>query len=221
MSALGRKDEAMSYGFLDIAITPSVRAAQATMGADHVWQDFKGDRAFDRFRENEAAFIADRDSFYMATVSETGWPYVQHRGGPRGFLKLIDDRTLAFADYRGNRQYISTGNLAADDRACLFLMDYARRARLKIYARVETLGLDYAPDLTALVSMPEYKAKLERVFRLRLEAFDWNCQQHITPRFTEGEISEAITPLRGRLEELEAENAQLRARLAERSQETG
>lgn len=221
MSALGRKDEAMSYGFLDIAITPSVRAAQATMGADHVWQDFKGDRAFDRFRENEAAFIADRDSFYMATVSETGWPYVQHRGGPRGFLKLIDDRTLAFADYRGNRQYISTGNLAADDRACLFLMDYGRRARLKIYARVETLALDDAPDLTALVSMPEYKAKLERVFRLRLEAFDWNCQQHITPRFTEGEISEAITPLRGRLEELEAENAQLRARLAERNQETG
>jgi predicted pyridoxine 5'-phosphate oxidase superfamily flavin-nucleotide-binding protein len=211
----------MSYGFLDIAITPSVRAAQATMGANRIWQDFKGDRAFNRFRENEAAFIAERDSFYMATVSETGWPYVQHRGGPRGFLKLIDDRTLAFADYRGNRQYISTGNLAADDRACLFLMDYARRARLKIYARVEALALDDAPDLTALVTIPEYKAKLERVFRLRLEAFDWNCQQHITPRFTEGEISEAITPLRGRLEELEAENAQLRARLAERSQATG
>jgi predicted pyridoxine 5'-phosphate oxidase superfamily flavin-nucleotide-binding protein len=211
----------MSYGFLDIAITPSVRAAQATMGADRVWQDFKGDRAFDRFRENEAAFIAERDSFYMATVSETGWPYVQHRGGPRGFLKLIDDRTLAFADYRGNRQYISTGNLAADDRACLFLMDYARRARLKIYARVETLALDDAPDLTALVTIPEYKAKLERVFRLRLEAFDWNCQQHITPRFSEPEIGEAIRPLRGRLEELEAENAQLRARLAKRSQATG
>ncbi len=203
----------MSYGFLDIAATPSVQAVQAEMGHDHIWQDFRGDRKFDRFTENEAAFIADRDSFYMATVSETGWPYVQHRGGPRGFLKLVDDRTLAFADYRGNRQYISTGNLAADDRACLFLMDYARRARLKIYVRVETLSLDDDPDLTALVAMPEYGAKLERVFRLRLEAFDWNCSQHITPRFTEGEVSVAVRPLRERLAELEAENAALRARL--------
>lgn len=203
----------MPYGFLDIAITPSVRNAQAKMGADHVWRDFKGNRKFDRFGENEAAFIAERDSFYMATVSETGWPYVQHRGGPRGFLKLVDDQTLAFADYRGNRQYISTGNLAADDRACLFLMDYARRARLKIYVRVETLSLDDDPDLTALVAMPEYGAKLERVFRLRLEAFDWNCSQHITPRFTEGEVSVAVRPLRERLAELEAENAALRARL--------
>lgn len=203
----------MTYGFLDIAITPSVRAAQAKMGADHVWQDFKGNRKFDRFGENEAAFIAERDSFYMATVSETGWPYVQHRGGPRGFLKLVNDQTLAFADYRGNRQYISTGNLAADGRACLFLMDYPRRARLKIYARVETLALDDDPDLTAFVAMPEYRAKLERVFRLRLEAFDWNCSQHITPRFSEEEVGVAIRPLRDRLAELEAENAALRARL--------
>ncbi len=204
----------MPYGFLDIAITPSVRSAQAKMGADHLWQDFKGNREFDRFRENEAAFIAERDSFYMATVSETGWPYVQHRGGPPGFLKLVDDRTLAFADYRGNRQYISTGNLAANDRVSLFLMDYPRRARLKIYARAEILALDDVPDLTALVTVPEYRAKLERVFRLRLEAFDWNCSQHITPRLSEREISEAILPVRDRLAQLEAENAELRARLA-------
>ena len=204
----------MSYGFLDIAVTPSVRAVQAKMGADRIWQSFKGHREFNRFTENEAAFIADRDSFYMATVSETKWPYVQHRGGPRGFLKLVDDRTLAFADYRGNRQYISTGNLAADDRACLFLMDYPHQARLKIYAHVEALALDDNPDLTALVTMPDYKAKLERIFRLRLEAFDWNCQQHITPRFSEREIAEAVRPLRDRLALLESENAELRARLA-------
>jgi hypothetical protein len=204
----------MPYGFLDIAITPSVRNAQAKMGAEHLWQDFKGNRKFDRFTENEAAFIAERDSFYMATVSETGWPYVQHRGGPQGFLKLVDDRTLAFADYRGNRQYISTGNLAVNDRVSLFLMDYPRRARLKIYARAEILSLDDAPDLIARVTVPEYRAKLERVFRLRLEAFDWNCSQHITPRLSEREISEAIVPLRNRLAELDAENAELRARLA-------
>lgn len=206
----------MSYGFLDIAVTPSVRAAQAKMGVDHLWQDFKGHRDFDRFTENEAAFIAERDSFYIATVSETGWPYVQHRGGPRGFLKLVDDRTLAFADYRGNRQYISTGNLAADGRVCLFLMDYARRARLKVYARAEILALDDAAALTALVTVPDYKATLERVFRLRLETFDWNCPQHITPRFTDREITEAVRPLRDRLARLETENAELRARLVVR-----
>lgn len=207
----------MSYGFLDIAITPSVRAAQAKMGVDHLWQDFKGNRKYDRFTDNEAAFIAERDSFYMATVSETGWPYVQHRGGPPGLLKMVDNQTLAFADYRGNRQYISTGNLAANDRVSLFLMDYPRRARLKIYARAEILALDDAPSLTALVTVPEYRAKLERVFRLRLEAFDWNCSQHISPRLSEREIGEAILPVRDRLSQLEAENAELRARLAAKS----
>ena len=203
----------MSYGFLDIAVTPSVQAAQAEMGADHIWQDFKGHREFDRLTDSEAEFIAVRDSFYLATVSETGWPYMQHRGGPRGFLKLIDDRTLAFADYRGNRQYISTGNLAANDRACLFLMDYARRARLKIYVHVETLALDADAALTELVTVPGYEAKLERIFRLQVETFDWNCSQHITPRFTDREVSEAVRPLRERLAELESENAELRARL--------
>jgi len=204
----------MSYGFLDIAVTPGVRAVQAKMGADRIWQEFAGHREFNRFTEREAALIADRDSFYLATVSETGWPYIQHRGGPRGFLKMLDDRTLAFADYRGNRQYISTGNLTSDDRTCLFLMDYPRRARLKIYAHVQILQLEDDPALTRLVTVPGYRAKLERIFRLRLETFDWNCSQHITPRFTEQEINEAVGPLRERLAQLETENAELRARLA-------
>ncbi|TCO82370.1 hypothetical protein EV699_105160 [Plasticicumulans lactativorans] len=204
----------MSHGFLDIAVTPSVRAAQAAMGSEDLWNGLKGRRAFDRFTEDEAAFIAGRDSFYLATVSETGWPYVQHRGGPRGFLKMVDARTLAFADYRGNRQYLSVGNVSADDRVCLFLMDYARRARLKIYAHAETVALDADPELTARVVVPGYRAKPERIVRLHLEAFDWNCPQHITPRFTEQEINEALHPLRERLARLEAENTELRARLA-------
>ncbi|MDQ0390637.1 pyridoxamine 5'-phosphate oxidase family protein [Labrys monachus] len=204
----------MSYGFLDIAATPSVRAAQVAMGSDGVWQDFKGDRAFDAFTANEAAFIAERDSFYMATVSETGWPYVQHRGGPRGFLKVVDEKTLAFADYRGNRQYISVGNLAADDRAALILMDHAGRARLKVYAHVEAVALDADPTLVQLVDEPGYKGRPERILRLHLVAFDWNCPQHITPRFTEAEVAEAIRPLRDRLTALEAENVALRARVA-------
>lgn len=179
----------MSYGFLDIAITPSVRAAQAAMDSDGLWSDFEGHRDFDRFTDAEAAFIADRDSFYMATVSESGWPYMQHRGGPRGFLKLVDERTLAFADFRGNRQYISTGNLQANDRVCLFLMDYRRRARLKVYAHAEILALDAEPALTAQVVVAGYRARPERIVRLRLEAFDWNCPQHITPRWSEAEIA--------------------------------
>jgi predicted pyridoxine 5'-phosphate oxidase superfamily flavin-nucleotide-binding protein len=204
----------MSYGFLDVAATPSVHAAQAAMGSDRVWQDFKGHREFDKFTPNEVAFIARRDSFYMATVSETGWPYVQHRGGPPGFLKVVDEKTLAFADYRGNRQYISVGNLGADDRAALILMDYAGQARLKIYVHVETVPLDADPDLAALVAAPGYKAKPERMLLLHLVAFDWNCPQHITPRFTEAEIAEAVQPLNDRLSALEAENTELRAKLA-------
>jgi uncharacterized protein len=202
----------MSYGFLETAITPSVRAVQAQMGADRMWADFKGNRESDRFTEDEAAFIAERDSFYLASVSETGWPYIQHRGGPRGFVKLLDERTLAFADYRGNRQYISTGNFAANDRACLFMMDYPRRARLKMYANIETVAPGEEPALDKLVGNAGYKARIERIFRVRLQTFDWNCQQHITPRFTEEQIADAIQPLRERLAKLEAENAALRAR---------
>lgn len=204
----------MSYDFLDIAITPSVRAVQASMGVDQLWSNFKGSRTSDRFTENEAAFIAERDSFYIATVSETGWPYVQHRGGPRGFLKLIDDRTLAFGDLSGNRQYISTGNITANDRACLFLMDYRQRARLKIYAHSEIIALKHEPELEKLIAVDGYRGRVERIFRLKLQAFDWNCTQHITPRFTEPEINEAVRPLRERLELLESENAELRERLS-------
>ncbi|MEO8315262.1 MAG: pyridoxamine 5'-phosphate oxidase family protein [Pseudomonadota bacterium] len=202
----------MGYGFMDIAGTPSVRAAQKQMGSDHLWTGRKLHRDFDRFTPQETRFIGERDSFYMATVSETGWPYVQHRGGPRGFLKVVDDRTLAFADYSGNRQYISLGNLAADGRAALILVDYAQRTRLKMYVHVETVAPAADPALTALVTVPGYKARIERIFVLRLSAFDWNCPQHITPRFTETEIEEATRPLRERLAQLEAENKSLRER---------
>ncbi|CAN7629394.1 pyridoxamine 5'-phosphate oxidase family protein [Rhizobium sp. LjRoot258] len=202
----------MPYHFLEVAVTPSVRAAQANMGVDQIGLG-ADNRPSDTLTEDEIAFIASRDSFYMASVSETGWPYVQHRGGKAGFLKVVDQRTLAFADYRGNRQYISAGNFAANDRACLFLMDYVRRARLKIFAYVERLALDADQELTELVSDPTYKGRAERIFRLRLEAFDWNCPQHIIPRYTEQQVEQAVAPLREQLQRLETENATLRARL--------
>ena len=203
------------YSFLDLATSASVKSAQAEMGVDHLWAPGQVDRRMEAFTQNEEAFIAERDSFYMASVSETGWPYVQYRGGPAGFLKVIDETTLAFADFRGNRQYISVGNLDANDRVALILVDYPRRARLKILAHAERLPLDADPDLLARVSLPGYRARPERIIRLRLAAFDWNCPQHIVPRFTEAEIARAEEPLRERLETLEAENRVLRERLGE------
>ena len=203
----------MAYGFLDLAATASVKEAQRENGSADYWACFHGERTFDRFTENEAAFIAARDSFYMGTVSESGWPYVQHRGGPAGFIRMLDGKTLAVADFRGNRQYITVGNLAAGGRASLMLMDYANRRRLKIFAHVEVKTLADNPELAAAVATPGYKAKPERVLLFHLDAFDWNCPQHITPRFTEAEIDAALAPVRARMMELEAENKALREKL--------
>jgi len=204
----------MAYGFLDIASTPAVKAAQEANGVRKLWADFKGHRAFDRFTENEARYIAERDSLFIATVSESGWPYVQHRGGAPGFLTVIDDRTLAFPDFRGNRQYISLGNLSANDKAALILMDYPNRRRLKIFGHIEVKALAAVPEVAARFAESGYGAKVERVFLVHLEAFDWNCHQHITPRFSEAELAPALAPLRAHLEKLEAENKMLRERLA-------
>lgn len=200
----------MAYGFLDIAATPSVKAAQAENGSAHLWSDFKGHRAFDRFTESEIAFLAERDSFYLATVSETGWPYVQHRGGPRGFLRVIDDRTLAFADFAGNRQYISLGNLGADGRVSLILMDYVNRRRLKIFVHAEVKRVADDPELVEKIATPGYRGRIERIFVLHLDAFDWNCPQHITQRFDAADVAQAIGTLQARIETLEAENKALR-----------
>ena len=179
-----------------------------------MWEHFKGHRTFDRFTENEIGFIEARDSFYLASVSESGWPYVQHRGGPPGFIKVLDDKTLAFPDFRGNLQYISLGNVAADDRVALIMVDYPNRARLKILAHMEVRDLAADPELAARLALPGYKAKVERGFVLRLETFDWNCPQHITPRYTEADIAAAVASLTNRIAELEAENQALRDRTA-------
>jgi uncharacterized protein len=203
----------MAHAYFDIAYTLSVKAAQAANGTAEYWSTFKGKKENNRLTAAEAEFIATRDSFYMASVSETGWPYVQHRGGPEGFLRLIDDQTLAFADFRGNRQYISLGNVAANDRVSLFLMDYAHRRRLKIYARIEAKDLATDPTLAEKLAMPGYSARIERAFVLYVEGFSWNCPQHITPRFTEAEIDAALMPVRARIAQLDAENKMLRDKL--------
>jgi predicted pyridoxine 5'-phosphate oxidase superfamily flavin-nucleotide-binding protein len=141
----------------------------------------------DALGSDEAEFIAARDSFYLGSVTEDGWPYIQHRGGPVGFLHVLDGKTLAFADYAGNKQYITAGNLATNDRVSLFLMDYPHQARLKVigHARIVEVGDD--PAVEARLRAPGYAAKVERILVVDVVAFDWNCSQHIMPRFTEEE----------------------------------
>ncbi len=170
-----------------------------------------------RLGPSETGFLAERDSAYWATIGSTGWPYVQHRGGPKGFLKVIDDQTLALADYRGNKQYISAGNLLTDNRVSIILVDYPAQARLKILGRVDVLEGEAAKPWLGRVRAPGEKAVIERVFVVHVEAFDWNCPQHITPRFTADEIQQVVRPMEERLQVLERENADLRSRLESRS----
>lgn len=165
----------------------------------------------DLLTETEKQFIAEREGFYLGTVGETGWPYVQFRGGPPGFLRVVDDRTLGWADFRGNRQYISTGNFAGNDRVSLFLMDYPNQRRLKIFGRARVV--DVGSEFLAQLTIRDYRAVVERGVLVQVEAFDWNCPQHITPRYTVEEIQATLTPIRARLAQLARENEQLRARL--------
>lgn len=195
----------MGHKFAEIAFTDTVKSVQQALGSRSGYARREGgDINFnDRLGPTEAQFIAERDSFYIATVSETGWPYVQHRGGPKDFLRVLDEKTLGFADFSGNRQYVSVGNLKTDDRVSLFLMDYPNRTRLKLLGRARVVGLDADDDLLRRLSLPDYRSRVERGVIITVEAFDWNCPQHITPRFTTDEIETAVQPLRKRIAELE------------------
>jgi hypothetical protein len=174
--------------------------------------------AGDRLTEFEREFIAGRDGFYMASTGETGWPYIQYRGGAQGFLHVLDDQTLGFADLRGNKQYISVGNLEHDDRVALFFMDYAHQMRLKILGRATVHENDAeAAALLAKLRVTGEKTPAERAFVIHVEGFDWNCPQHITPRYTSEELMATLEPVRRRMEALEAENAQLRTLVGETS----
>ncbi|GAB4065477.1 pyridoxamine 5'-phosphate oxidase family protein [Ancylobacter sonchi] len=209
----------MATRYLDIATTPSVAAAQEHYGSAEQWArigargepDDAGRRQ--RLGPPEQAFIAACDGFYLASVSETGWPYVQYRGGPAGFLATIDPSTLGFADFRGNRQYITTGNVQANDRVSLFLMDYAHRRRLKIFGRMTIIDALDDPALTAKLAVPGYPGRVERLALIAVEAFDWNCPQHITPRFTQDEFEVALAPVRDELAVLRRENERLHREL--------
>ncbi len=203
----------MSFGSL--VFTPLVKKLQERYGSRRQYERMENSGASqDRFTAFETEFLAGRDSFYMATMGATGWPYVQHRGGPKGFLKVIDDHTLAFADFRGNKQYISTGNLLTDNRVALIMIDYPRQARLKILGRVEIFEGAKAAEWLDRVRMPGEKTVIERVLVIHVEAYDWNCPQHITPRYSVEELREGMKDVEKRVQTLEQENEALRKELA-------
>jgi len=200
----------MPNPFAQLTFTDSVKQAQIENGTRKANERYESVERLRELTENEAWFIGERDGFYFATVNENGHPYVQFRGGPKGFLKVLDEKTLAYADFRGNLQNISIGNLRANDKAALILMDYARQARLKILAKIEVVNANDDPGLIAKLEMPGYKAKVERAMILHVTAYDWNCPQHITPRYTPNEVERAVLPLRQKIAELESEVHRLR-----------
>jgi uncharacterized protein len=202
----------MSRRFAELAFTPLVKEQQTQHGSrrQYARMEAAGEPG-DRLGADEREFIAGRDGFYMASTGETGWPYIQYRGGEKGFLHVLDDQTLGFADLRGNKQYISAGNLQHDDRVALFLMDYPQQQRLKILGRAVIHENDAAAaELISKLKMPGEKTPTEHAVVIHVEALDWNCPQHITPRYTQEELAEALEPMRRRMEALEVENALLR-----------
>ncbi|MEU0251408.1 pyridoxamine 5'-phosphate oxidase family protein [Streptomyces sp. NPDC006184] len=202
--------------YAHLAYTDSVRQVQSEQGSAAAAgrRLMEGD-APEPLTADEADFIESRDGFYLASVSETGWPYVQFRGGAPGFLHVLDERTIGYADVRGNRQYITTGNVRADGRVALFLMDYPQQRRLKIFGRASVRPLEDDPALTERLSARRTPGHLERLMVIRVEGFNWNCHQHITPRYSEAELGAALDPVRARLAALEEENRRLRARLGD------
>lgn len=197
----------------DIAFTPAVKAVQAQHGSRNAYARMEREGGWQQAISPELeAFIAERDSFYLGTANAEGQPYIQHRGGSKGFLKVLDDHTLAFADFRGNKQYITVGTLNENDKAFIFLMDYVNRRRIKIWGRARAVEDDAA--LMDQLLDPQYKARPERAIVFTVEAWDANCPQHIIPRYTEDEIASTVAPLHDRIAALEAENRALREAVA-------
>jgi uncharacterized protein len=202
--------------FAEIAFTPAVQALQEAHGSRAAYARVQTDSGpGEGLGPRETTFLANAESFYMATVGESGWPYVQHRGGPRGFLKVISPTRIAFADFRGNRQYVSAGNASRDSRASIIVVDYATQRRLKLLGRLRFEEVGAAdPELVFAVELPDYRARVEHVVVIDVEAFDWNCPQHITQRFTRAEIDAMSKPLHDRIAQLEADVVALRRQVA-------
>lgn len=202
----------MASNFASLAFTDAVKAIQQRHGSRASYERMEKHGKVNGFTEFEIDFIRKRDSFYMASIGENGFPYIQHRGGPRDFVKVIDVNTLGFIDFSGNRQYITVGNLVNNGNVSLIMMDYIARARLKIYAKAEVIELTARPDLLKLLTLEDYPSRPERMLLLHVEAYDWNCPQHITQRLTLEEVGDFVAPLREHIHKLEKELEELKSK---------
>jgi uncharacterized protein len=195
----------MAKNFAALAFTDAVKAMQEKFGSRSSYARMERDTYVGGLTENEIDFITQRDSFYMASFGENNFPYIQHRGGPKGFLKVLDAKKIGFIDFKGNMQYISVGNIATNNNVALIMVDYPAKARLKILAKAEIVELKDDPALYDLLDLSKYKFKPERMIMLHIEAYDWNCPQHITPRYTVEDIEDAFAGQRNHIAKLEAE----------------
>jgi predicted pyridoxine 5'-phosphate oxidase superfamily flavin-nucleotide-binding protein len=205
----------MAKNFGAIAYSDSVKEMQEKLGSRVTYARVERDTYIDGLTDNEVDFIGQRDSFYMASIGANGFPYIQHRGGPKGFLKVLDSKRIGFIDFKGNMQYITVGNLVTNNNVALIMVDYPARARLKIYAKAEIVSLKDNSALYDLLDLSEYKFRPERMMVLNIEAYDWNCPQHINPRYSAEEIEQAFAPQRDRMVQLEEEVKALKAKIKE------
>jgi len=209
----------MAANYQSVAFGEETKRLQEKYGSRSAYARVEKTSFYDGLSENETAFIAERDGFYMASNGKDGFPYIQYRGGPAGFLKIIDSQTIGFLDFSGNKQYISAGNLKVNDKVALIIMDYARKARLKIYARAEIVELGADSALEHLLDLHGYKGKPERIIKLRIEAYDWNCPQHIVQRFTIPEIEDAFAAQKDYIIALKQEIESLKSKVEQLSKQ--
>ncbi len=200
----------MTLNFSEIAFTDAVKEMQEKHGSRRAYERMEKLNIVDGLSINEIEFIRNQDSFFMASFGASDFPYIQHRGGPKGFLKVLDPKRIAFIDFTGNKQYISIGNLVTNNNVALIMVDYPSRARLKIYAKAEIIELKDNMELYDLLLQGDYIFKAERMMLFNIEAFDWNCPQHITPRYTVEEIESALAPQREYFAKLESELKKLK-----------
>ncbi len=205
----------MAKNFASLAFTPAVKAMQEKLGSRSSYARMERDTYVDGLTENEIDFISQRDSFYMSSIGENGFPYIQHRGGPKGFVKVLDVKRIGFIDFRGNMQYISVGNIATNNNVALIIVDYPARTRLKILAKATIVELKDDLALYDLLDLSDYKFKPERMMVLDIEAYDWNCPQHITPRYTLEDIESAFAGQQNQITKLQAEVKELKIKIKE------
>lgn len=205
----------MAKNFAEIAYSDAAKALQVEHGSRKSYEQMEKLNVVDGLSRNEIRFIEERDSFYLASMGESNFPYIQHRGGPKGFVKVLDKNTIGFIDFSGNKQYVSTGNFTTNNNVALIMMDYPARARLKMFAKAEIVELENNQELLASFDLGEYNFRPERMVLFHVEAYDWNCPQHITPRFTVDEIKVTFQAQMEQIAKLEKENLRLSDKLKE------